>query len=181
MGHKENHRPLDSFLVWVTTQGKYNSGSNIGTWLALDNFYDKEDFLEACASYHSDDEDPEFLFVDYPNLGSLMGETHIDDRLWDILSLDHFSQKILWAFAEGSSAQEFSCLENREILEKCQGVHDSDADFAEWYYEEICPMAVESAHDTGLVIDWEATWLRTLSDKFYCIEYGPRQFYYFEV
>jgi len=52
--------------IYVGTYAKYNSGSIAGKWLDLEDYSDKEAFLEACAELHKD-EIPENLrsYFDY--------------------------------------------------------------------------------------------------------------------
>jgi len=52
--------------VYVGTYHKYNNGSIDGDWLDLSEYSNKQDFLEACAELHQDENDPELMF---PGLG----------------------------------------------------------------------------------------------------------------
>jgi len=50
--------------LYVGTYHKYNSGSIQGEWVDLDDFNNKDEFLEYCAELHKDEDDPEFMFQD---------------------------------------------------------------------------------------------------------------------
>lgn len=74
--------------VYVGTYAKYNSGSLFGKWIDLDDYSSKEEFYEACHELHSDESDAEFMFQDWENIplgDQLIGESWIDDKVWEIL------------------------------------------------------------------------------------------------
>lgn len=87
--------------VYVGTYGKYSSGSIKGDWLELENYADKEAFLEACAELHKDESDPEFMFQDFENIPKgLVGESYIDESVWDWLELDDDDRELLAVYQE---------------------------------------------------------------------------------
>ena len=59
---------LSEARVYVGTYNKYNSGSLFGKWLDLFDYWDKDEFMEACRELHKDDQDPELMFQDYENI-----------------------------------------------------------------------------------------------------------------
>jgi antirestriction protein len=59
---------METAKVYVGTYAKYTNGSIAGEWLDLSDYSSKEEFLEACAELHSDEEDPEFMFQDFENI-----------------------------------------------------------------------------------------------------------------
>ena len=50
---------LSEARIYVGTYAQYNNGSLFGEWLDLSDYSDKDDFLEACAELHKDEQDPE--------------------------------------------------------------------------------------------------------------------------
>lgn len=75
--------------IYVGTYAKYNSGSIQGAWLDLEDFDDKESFLEACKELHADESDPELMFQDFEGFPkSMYSESSIPYALWDWLELD---------------------------------------------------------------------------------------------
>jgi len=48
--------------IYVGTYAKYNAGSIKGAWLDLEDYSDRDAFLEACRELHKDEQDPEFMF-----------------------------------------------------------------------------------------------------------------------
>ena len=74
--------------VYVGTYNKYNNGSIKGEWLTLSNFADAQEFNSKCQDIHKDEHDPEFMYQDYEGIPkSLIGESWIDARLFDLLNL----------------------------------------------------------------------------------------------
>ncbi len=50
--------------VYVGTYAKYNDGNLFGKWFDLEDYTDLDEFYEACADLHADEEDPELMFQD---------------------------------------------------------------------------------------------------------------------
>jgi antirestriction protein len=51
--------------IYVGAYAKYNAGSIKGTWLDMEDYADRDAFLEACRELHKDESDPEFMFQDF--------------------------------------------------------------------------------------------------------------------
>lgn len=124
--------------VYVGTYAKYNNGSLKGEWLSLSDYYDKDEFLEACKNLHSDEEDPEFMFQDWENIPEcFISESNIDEELFEVIQeaegLSGPAQNAFFAYLEHfgkyGSVQDF--------WEKYMGKFDSEADFAEYVIDEI--------------------------------------------
>lgn len=72
--------------IYVGTYAKYNSGSLKGAWLDLEDYACKQDFYEACAELHDDEEDCEYMFKDWEDIpDAFIGESHIDEEFWDYM------------------------------------------------------------------------------------------------
>lgn len=120
--------------IYVGTYAKYNEGSIKGAWLDLEDYSDKEDFLEAAAALHSDESDPELMFQDMEGIPEGMAsESHISDDVWEWLKLDEQDREVVRAYRE--------CIDGSEndfdsIMDKFQGTADSERDYAEQYCED---------------------------------------------
>ena len=72
--------------VYVGTYAKYNNGNLFGKWLDLEDYSDKEGFLEECGELHSDEEDPELMFQDWEGIPSdMIGESWIAPEVWELM------------------------------------------------------------------------------------------------
>jgi len=113
--------------VYVGTFAKYNAGSIGGAWLKLDDYTDREEFLEACAKLHSDESDPELMFQDFENFPEkFYSECDISDELFEFLEMDEDDRQIVelfWDNVDDSASAE-------SALEAYQGCHDSEEDWA---------------------------------------------------
>jgi antirestriction protein len=82
--------------VYVGTYAKYNEGSIEGEWLNLEDYSDKDAFLDACKELHKDEEDPELMFQDYEGIPKgMISESHIDEAVWEWLELDDNDKELL--------------------------------------------------------------------------------------
>lgn len=73
--------------VYVGTYRKYNEGSIEGAWLDLSDYDDKDEFYEACAELHSDEDDAEYMFQDWENLpDGLIGESWISEKVFSLVN-----------------------------------------------------------------------------------------------
>jgi len=90
--------------VYCGTYAKYNDGNISGHWLDLEDYTDKDAFIEACKELHNDETDPELMFQDYENIpDGYMTECSIDESLFllsdlmentdEIPALLHFASK----------------------------------------------------------------------------------------
>lgn len=71
--------------IYVGTYGKYNAGSLFGKWFDLSDFADKDEFMEACAELHKDENDPEFMFQDRENIPEeLVSESWLSEEFFDL-------------------------------------------------------------------------------------------------
>ena len=83
--------------IYVGTYAKYNAGSIKGAWLDLEDYADRDAFLEACRELHRDEQDPEVMFQDFEGFPrSFYNESSAPpDELWDWLKLDEDEQELL--------------------------------------------------------------------------------------
>lgn len=137
--------------IYVGTYAKYNNGSISGAWIDLDKYADRDAFLKACGELHKDEEDPELMFQDYEGFPKgFYSESSIPDALWDWLDLDESDRNLLAAYQD--AVDEKGDIETAR--DAFYGIHDSERDFAESFYEE-------TGMDKGIPdalrchIDWE--------------------------
>jgi antirestriction protein len=139
--------------IYVGTYAKYNNGSIAGAWIDLEQFSDKDDFLEACAQLHEDEDDPEFMFQDFEGFPDrFYSESGIDDALFEYLALDDNAREILAAYIECTGDSDATI---DDAMDKFQGEFNSDVDFV----DELLTSCGDLPSDlpSYVVIDWEAT------------------------
>lgn len=119
--------------IYVGTYAKYNAGSIKGAWLDLENYSDKNAFLEACKELHRDESDPEFMFQDFEGFPkSLYSESYVDEALWDWLELDDADREILAVYQDNVDSNA-----SIETARKAYyGKFDSEAEWAKSFLDE---------------------------------------------
>jgi antirestriction protein len=138
--------------IYVSTYAKYNAGSIKGAWLDLENFSDKESFLEACAELHKDEDDPELMFQDYEGFPeSFYSESSINDNLWDWLELDEDDRELLAVYAKHVDADG----DIDAARDAFAGKADSPEDWAAEFLEETGTLS-EVPESLRNYIDFEA-------------------------
>ena len=117
--------------IYVGTYAKYNNGSIQGEWLDLDDYNDKDDFIEACLELHDDEEDPELMFQDWENIpDAFISESSIDPDFWEYMNSDH---------DEGAKAAYLACFgewDESDFDERYRGQYDSFTELAEQLLDE---------------------------------------------
>ena len=117
--------------IYVGTYAKYNNGSIQGEWLDLDDYNDKDDFIEACLELHDDEEDPELMFQDWENIpDAFISESSIDPDFWEYMNSDH---------DEDAKAAYLACFgewDESDFEERYRGQYDSFTDLAEQLLDE---------------------------------------------
>lgn len=119
--------------LYVGTYAKYNSGALNGDWLDLDDYSDKEAFLEACKELHKDEADPEFMFQDFEGFPrELYNEGYVTDALFEYVALDEDDRQLLGVYLEHVN-QDGDIYNAREAF---VGKAENRAAFAEQLLEE---------------------------------------------
>lgn len=120
--------------VYVGTYAKYNSGNLFGKWLDLDDYSDKDSFLEACRELHKDESDPELMFQDHESVpAGMVSESHISDDLWEWLALDDDDKELLAVYRE-HVRDDADISEARDAF--IGNGYSTEADWAAQYLEE---------------------------------------------
>ena len=117
---------MSSYRIYVGTYAKYTAGSLKGKWLDLEDYNDKDEFMEACKELHEDEDDPEFMFQDHEGVPSqFIGESWIDEKFWDYLNSgidDDVKKAYMELFGEWNEDQ---------CNDRYEGKFRSDEDYAE--------------------------------------------------
>lgn len=139
-----NITDLSEASIYVGTYAKYNNGSIDGRWMKLSDFLDKDEFMEACAELHADEENPEFMFQDWENIpDKLIGESWLHDNFFDIrdaiegLSSDKQEAFIVWCnhCSHDLSKDDVHYLIS-SFRDDFQGKYDAEEDYAYQIVEE---------------------------------------------
>ncbi|WLA80309.1 antirestriction protein ArdA [Bradyrhizobium elkanii] len=119
--------------IYVGTYAKYNSGSIKGAWLDLEDFSDKDAFLEACRELHKDESDPEFMFQDFEGFPkAYYNESSVSDELWAWLELDESDRELLAVYTEHVDSDG----DIDRAREAYCGKYDTEAEWAEDWLTE---------------------------------------------
>jgi len=115
--------------IYVGTYKKYNEGSLYGQWLDLTEYADKDEFLQACAELHADEEDPEFMFQDWEGINDkYISESSISDDFFTFqANTADFDEDKLAAYETFISV--FGNDDISEFEDSFQGAYDSEEDF----------------------------------------------------
>jgi len=121
-----------NYAVYVSTYAKYNAGAPAGAWLNLDDYADRDEFIEAARDLHANESDPEFMYQDWEGLPSaLVSESTIEDEVWDYIAHG----------AEEGAKRAFIDItgywDTDEFDSRYQGEWDSKRDFAEQLAEDL--------------------------------------------
>ena len=119
--------------IFVGTYKKYNEGSLFGKWLDLEDYNNKEEFLEACADLHKDEDDPEYMFQDHEGIpDGMVSECSVDEKCWDLIkAYDEHGEDEVNAYC--------ACFEewnDEDFQDRYRGKWDSWEDMAEELLEE---------------------------------------------
>jgi antirestriction protein len=148
--------------VYVGTYAKYNAGNLAGKWLDLEDYNDKDEFIDACKELHSDESDPELMFQDNEDVPSCwISESSIEQDVWEWLELDERERVAFALYAEHVGGADYSSFQDAY-----QGTADSEADFCEQLSEDIGDIPKDFPN--YIVIDWEATWNSSLRFDYFC-------------
>lgn len=72
--------------VYVGTYAKYNDGNLFGKWFDLEDYTDLDEFYEACADLHADEEDPELMFQAWEGIpDGMVSECSVSPECWTLL------------------------------------------------------------------------------------------------
>ena len=155
--------------LYVGTYGKYNNGSIEGAWMTLNDYSDKNEFLEACKELHSDEEDPEFMYQDHEGMpSSWYDESGVDERLWDLFDLPEHEQKAVMVYQASTGYDLEQCLDNADNIRYFED-GEQESTFADLHFD-----AAEAADNYSyLKVDYDQ-WLR---DNYTEVEYEGDIYY----
>lgn len=99
--------------LYVGTYGKYNNGSINGEWVDLTEFATHDEFLAHCATIHSDEHDPEFMFQDCEGIPSALYSECSAKAIFEIIEyckdndIDDIETAFLYVSETGNSIDSF--------------------------------------------------------------------------
>ena len=139
--------------IYVGTYGKYASGSIAGRWLNLEDYADRDAFLDACRELHKNESDPELMFQDFEGFPrAFYSESSAPpDELWEWLELDEDERDMLEAY-QNCMSEDATIEDAREAY---RGKYDNKRDFAEEWHEEIGDLE-NVPKSLRYCIDWDA-------------------------
>lgn len=131
--------------IYVGTYNKYNKGSIAGAWLALNDYNDAEDFIDACYALHKDEIDPELMFQDFDDIHKNYCRECID-----IAEVYYYADACNDGIKDVIDAGLDCEIPLDSIMGAYIGSYDSDSDFA-----------YEMAFDMGYIqeMDKVSSWL----------------------
>lgn len=119
--------------IYCGTWAKYNAGSLFGKWFDLEDYADKDEFIEACLEYHKGEEDPELHFQDWQDIPDrFIGESHIDPEFWEYKDYDDRCD----GAAKEAYCECFGEWNKDDFEERFRGKYDSWEDMAEQLLDE---------------------------------------------
>lgn len=149
MSHFSMLTHFEAPRVLVTTYAKYAEGRTTGQWLDLTEYADAEDFEAAARAIHSDEADPELMFIDKEDCpDDLVTESHIDARIWDWLALDTDDRDVVGAYWDNICAD----ATVDEARESFAGIYPNRAAYVE---EAFCE-GNTVPDNLAAYIDWDS-------------------------
>jgi antirestriction protein len=118
--------------IYVGTYSLYNSGNLKGKWFDLEDYADKDEFLEACQEFHGPGEH-EFMFQDYEGIpNGMVGECTVDEKCWDLIeAYDEFHEDAVNAYC-----YLFDTWDKDDFQDRYRGEFPSWEDMAEELLDE---------------------------------------------
>lgn len=156
--------------IYVGTYAKYNNGSIAGKWLDLSDYDNIDEFYEACAELHNDEDDPEFMFQDWEGIPeSLISESWLSDNFFDLRdTVGEYEEEAFYAYCNHMghdlSTEDAQKIYN-DFQEAYQGQYDSDEDFAQTLADELGYMKLNMGWPYTC-IDWEYAAREIMYDYF---------------
>lgn len=148
--------------IYVSTYGKYNSGSLFGEWVELEKFNSEKEFYDYCRELHKDEDDPEFMFQDWEDIPRALGGEWMDISKV-IQYLKEFSEderKIIDEYLDEVDGY----AEPSKILEAFAGEQRGEV-FAEELCEE-CGDLKSLPNWLRYHIDWQGVWRELTFDGY---------------
>lgn len=76
---------LSEAELMVDTRFSIESGNNNGNWFYLNDYYSLEEFFADCASWFSDEENPDYVYRDWQNIPDCMiNENWISPNIFEV-------------------------------------------------------------------------------------------------
>lgn len=119
--------------VYVGTYAKYNAGNLFGKWLDLENYVDRDEFIEACVELHKDEDDPELMFQDWEDVpNDMISESHISPEVWELIeAFDEHDEDAVKAYVHC-----FGEWNDEQFRDRYRGEFNSWEEMVEEFLEE---------------------------------------------
>lgn len=126
--------------LYISTWGKYNSGSLDGAWFNLTDYDDYSEFMRAVRELHKDEDDPEYMIQDYQgipdgiidNSGYYWITAEDFDRIKEIEELDETERRAYLSYLNATSG--YGDIES--FRDAFMGEFDSEYDYIDHCIEE---------------------------------------------
>jgi antirestriction protein len=135
--------------IYVGTYNKYNNGSIAGAWLALNDYNDAEQFIDACKELHKDEIDPELMFQDFDDI-----HKNYCNECIDMQEVYYYADTCNGGDKEVIDAGLDCEIPLDSIMNAYQGQYDSDSDFAYDMAEQCGYLTLEANAWPYNCIDW---------------------------
>lgn len=114
--------------IYVGTYAKYNNGSISGSWLDLESYDSRFEFMQACAVLHFDEADPELMFQDWEGIpDKFISESHLAEDIWpNWIDMDT-STRACCALAWDNVDKNMTA---KQVINRYAGAFDSEVDWA---------------------------------------------------
>lgn len=76
---------METARLFVTTLAEINAGSTGGEWLDIEDYFDSEAFLDACAALFPDEQEPIFQFTDSENIPADLVRVSMAEKYLDAI------------------------------------------------------------------------------------------------
>ena len=126
------NKMTNTIKAYVSTYEAYNNGSLIGVWIDLSDYNDADEFISAMKGKHGDN--AELMFQNYESdfdlPRSVIGESHIDSLVWDLLSLADYDKDVVCALIDQGYTLKQALLNYQDVI-----VYNDWEELVDFWYE----------------------------------------------
>lgn len=137
-----NKKNDEKISIYVTTYRKYNNGNTAGQWVSLISFENSKEFYDYLKMIHSDENEPEFMFLDadIPQYSECM---KITDEIIDFYKKlneedDENTKEAILKYMYAKGIDDIKIDENtlEHLKEKYTGTYGSETEFVDDIIQE---------------------------------------------
>lgn len=154
--------------LYISTWGKYNSGSLDGAWFNLTDYDNYSEFMQAVRELHNDEDYPEYMIQDYENIpdgiidnsGYYWITPEDFDRIKEIEELDETERRAYISYLSRTNGSG----DIESFRDAFMGEFDSEYDYIDYCIEE----GLFSQETILNHIDYQSLWNELeIGDNFY--------------